>query len=684
MKGAAPLLAFTTMAAQPLAVPDGARLDRRKGLDRAWDRFILDGTLSPSIRDDIAQSWLRTQAAGVIPSLARPKEGMSGSALEALRRRDDALRLVQPLFDEFSDSLAGHVIAYFDAQGTMLAIHGDPDVIARLAEDIHFGPGSNWSEASAGTNGPGTALFARKPVEVFASEHLVQAWQAWSCAAAPFMVPGDAAPAGVIDVTGPWEVQSRQALTMARAVARTVEERLRASVSLRDEVIRHALRAARDACEALVAVDTKGRVLGMNDAATRRHLLEHGALPGGMQEVLFRLFAPGGMGTQEVSVRGAQGPAFTAAPVHYDGSAVGAILRVPLVGRPRASPPTQAQAHEPVPQARYDFGTIIGQSPAITAAVELARVASHSDLPVVLLGESGTGKELFAHSIHAASRRAQGPFVVVNCGSIPAELIEAELFGYEAGAFTGARKGGAAGRFEDAIGGTIFLDEVSDLPAHAQVALLRVLQEKEVVRIGASRPLPVDVRVLAATNRPLDAETQTGRFRLDLYFRLSVLRIAIPSLRERGDDLRELAERFLREAEAEVGRSGLALAPCALDVLYAHRWPGNVRELKNVILRAATMAASPRIGAGDLSLDFADGIPTPAQPMSLPASAPAPAPSAATLKEVVLTSEKSRVIEVLGMTGWNVARSAQQLGVSRMTMYRLLHKYGLSREGRAP
>src|SRR5512142_486079 len=215
-----------------------------------------------------------------------------------------------------------------------------------------------------------------------------------------------------------------------------------------------------------------------------------------------------------------------------------------------------ARPHRP---ARYDFSRILGGSPAIQRAADLARTAARNTLPVVLYGESGTGKELFAQAIHCASDRRGQRFVPVNCGSIPAQLVEAELFGYESGTFTGARRDGNPGRFEDADGGTLFLDEVTELPLAAQTALLRVLQEREVVRLGGSVPRPVDVRVVAATNRPLEEELRAGRFRSDLYYRLNVLWIPVPALRERGDDVLVLARAFLEEADVE--RRGLTLTP---------------------------------------------------------------------------------------------------------------------------
>ena len=324
--------------------------------------------------------------------------------------------------------------------------------------------------------------------------------------------------------------------------------------------------------------------------------------------------------------------------------------------------------------ARYDFGCIVSQSDRFRHVLELGRTAARNDLVVVLSGETGTGKELFAHSIHAASRRHAGPFVVVNCGAIPTHLVESELFGYEAGSFTGARPGGNQGRFEDADGGTLFLDEVSELPLRAQTALLRLLQEKEVVRLGGSVPRRVNVRVVAATNKPLEEEVRAKRFRLDLYYRLNVLSIALPPLRERDDDVLLLAQSFLAEATVDLRRHDLSLAPDALEALRAYRWPGNVRELRNVILRAAATAPEPLITARDLLFDrcfqepVADGL---------------EGEVAGSLRGAVLTSERKRFVEALSSCGWNCARTAQQLGISRTKLYRLLRKYNLSRSAAA-
>jgi transcriptional regulator of acetoin/glycerol metabolism len=661
------------------------RLERRRLVDRAWQLYVQDGVAPSGVSDDISDSWRRAREAYRIdPGIERPARVLSSDALAERCERDEALALASPILRDFAARLAlsGHVLAYFDGDGWMLTIDGDRRVLD-LVEEINFRPGANWSEDTAGTNGPGTALAAGKPLEVFASEHFVAALQPWSCAAAPVMAPGQATPVGLVDITGPWEVQRRQAILVAKAVARAVEERLRAAVTIRDEVVKYAFRAAHDSGDALVAIDARGQVVAANDAATRRRILEAGALPPSIRAALAGALRARAGASGEIHHEPQNGgPAFVSSPVEYEGTRVGAIVRIPASsGAPRSSR-TRAR-----PSTRYDLGRILGRSAPLQRAIDLARTAARNELAVILSGESGTGKELFAQAIHSASGRRGGPFVAVNCGSIPAQLVEAELFGYESGTFTGARREGNAGKFEDADGGTLFLDEVSELPPQAQTALLRVLQEKEVVRLGGSVPRRVDVRIVAATNKPLEEEIAAGRFRRDLHYRLNVLSIAVPPLRDRGDDVALLAHVFLAEAETEVGRRGLTLGEDAVTALGAHRWPGNVRELRNVILRAAAIAPREQISAADLLLEPAPPVAPVAQadagaPVAPVARDRAPGPRAplrGTLRETVLESEREALLAALDACEWNFARAAQQLGISRMTLYRRLHRCGISR-----
>jgi two-component system NtrC family response regulator len=289
------------------------------------------------------------------------------------------------------------------------------------------------------------------------------------------------------------------------------------------------------------------------------------------------------------------------------------------------------------------------------------RKVAVSDAPVLVVGESGTGKELVARAVHRLGSRSKGPFVAINCGAIPENLLESELFGHEKGAFTGAhvqRKG----RIETAHGGTLFLDEIGDLPLPLQVKLLRFLQEHRIERVGGRQEIPVDVRVLAATNADLRLAMRDGRFREDLYYRIGVVVVAIPPLRDRGEDVLVLASAFLQQYAAESRKRAITFSREALAALQGHAWPGNVRELENRVKRAVVMAETPRILPADLELD---GV---------------VAPEGRALREVRADLERETIQRALAKHKGNVTRTAAELGVSRPTLYGLIEKLGIARE----
>jgi transcriptional regulator with PAS, ATPase and Fis domain len=292
--------------------------------------------------------------------------------------------------------------------------------------------------------------------------------------------------------------------------------------------------------------------------------------------------------------------------------------------------------------------------------VELVATVSVSDSTVLITGESGTGKEVVARTIHAASARRYNPMVVVNCGALPEGILESELFGHEAGAFTGARAR-HKGKFEVAEGGTVFLDEIGEVSPKVQVELLRVLEEKVVTRLGGTTPVPVDFRTIAATNRDLQASVKEGTFRDDLYWRLNVVQIHIPPLRERPEDVGVLAEHFLGRFALSMSRKPMRFAPEALAALAAYPWPGNVRELQNAIERAVVVGRGDVVRAEDLPLRVTQ--------------APADGPGPGSLAE----AERAHVLSVLDASGWNITRAARILDVDRATLYSKIRKYDLKK-----
>ncbi len=315
--------------------------------------------------------------------------------------------------------------------------------------------------------------------------------------------------------------------------------------------------------------------------------------------------------------------------------------------------------------AKHSFLQIVGTSAVLERAKALARKVARSDTTVLLEGESGTGKELFAHAIHLESTRALGPFVKVNCAAIPETLFESELFGYKAGAFTGAHRGGKKGKFVLAEKGTIFLDEVSELPLGMQVKLLRVLQEREVEPVGAEEPEPIDVRIVAATNKDLEALVHEGAFRQDLYYRLNVLRLEIPALRDRTEDIPLLADTLLRSLEKETGIPVDGIDPEVEALLRTYAWPGNVRELRNVLEQALYVKTGRAIRRSDL-------------PPAVSGEPAGDADEACTLKVHLRRTEQAAIRQALRETKGDKLAAAARLGISKSSLYAKIEQYGIS------
>jgi transcriptional regulator of acetoin/glycerol metabolism len=646
----------------------------RRELDAAWHSFVLDGRVSHSVKPEILRSWERSAAKlRVDPALRVCPPGLTADELAERARADEAFRIASELIIEFGERLApdGHILTYFDGDGVMLSAHGDAHRRDLLAQ-INFAPGARWTEQAAGTNGVGTALVEGRAVEVFASEHFVVAWQPWTCASVPVRDAGRVV--GVVDITSPWDSRHPSLIVCAGALARAIEARLEAVAWQRTEIIREALRRGDQL--AWLGLDARGKIVATGPASSLSACDAAAVSPSAIAPVVARLRREGAIAGEFEEVLEVDGRSVRVLcrALEHEGRAIGGVLRIasgtPARGRLLARPSHRL----------HGFEDILGSAPVLMHQVALGRTAARNALPVLILGESGTGKELFAQAIHSAGERARGPFVAVNCGAIPQSLLEAELFGYEAGSFTGGRKEGNTGRFEDAEGGTLFLDEVSELPPTAQAALLRVLQEREVTRIGSSTPRRIDVRIIAATNKDLREEIRAGRFRQDLFFRLDVLVLELPALRDRKEDVLAIAEHYLAEAQAELGRSGLGLSPDASAALVAHAWPGNIRELKNVVERTAATAPGPEIAVRDLpaGLRLGDRGQATGKRVGAELAAMGHSPGAPVLPVDPL-EEEAALRNALEASSWIVVRAARALGISRRTMYRKLEKYGITR-----
>jgi PAS domain S-box-containing protein len=304
---------------------------------------------------------------------------------------------------------------------------------------------------------------------------------------------------------------------------------------------------------------------------------------------------------------------------------------------------------------KHSFENMIGTNQKFVEVKNIAKKVAGKDLSVLILGETGTGKEVFANAIHYASNRREGPFIRVNCAAIPSELLESELFGYEEGSFTGARRGGKKGKFELANGGTLFLDEIGDMALNMQAKILRVLQENELEKIGSSETIPINIRVIAATNQNLEKKMQNNTFRADLYYRLNVIQLEIPSLRKRPEDIKDLINCFLDE-QNERYETNVVLEPEALRVLMKYSWPGNIREMQNVIERAYTLVDGNIIKKNSL---------------------PANVPQKGNLDDIIEEVERDTLLRIIKKNNYNCKITAEELGIHRSTLYKKLNRLNI-------
>jgi propionate catabolism operon transcriptional regulator len=506
----------------------------------------------------------------------------------------------------------------------------------------------------------------------------------------PYLTPEEArarvselAAAGAEVVVGPGPVCDLAEAAGLRAVllygADSVVEAIRraadvARLARAEEARRaHAARILDHLDEGVVSVDEEERILSVNPALQR--LLGVGPEVAGRR---LSTVAPGlslarvlGGGTAEldrVQRIGERTLVVNRVPLLARGALRGAVLTCREAGRIlQVERSLRAQARPRAFVARYELASLGGDSPAIRRVRTLAERYARTEATVLVTGESGTGKELVAQGIHRASRRRAQPFVAVNCAAFPEALLEAELFGHEEGAFTGARRGGRAGLIEAAHLGTLFLDEVGDVPLTLQSRLLRVLQERQVLRLGSNEPTPVDVRVIAATHRDLRAEVARGAFREDLYYRLAILPLHIPPLRERPGDVAAIASEFLKRALVRYGAAGAfgRARALALPRLEGHAWPGNVRELENVVERIAVLFA-------DASAGEPDGEALRAVMPEVVEGGSAQGAAAPDLRAARAAGERAAVEEAVRASGGNLAEAARRLGVGRSTLYRKL------------
>lgn len=661
----------------------GSNLDLVK-IKKIWEEFIVNGQLnSPEINPDVAASWKRCYDAGVDPYDGTCRKLIPESeVMELINRHRQMIDVARPFMTNLYRFVkgSGFIVMLTDNEGHILETFGDSHTMFQ-ASDLNFVRGALWTEEEVGTNAIGTALVLQKPIQTSEAEHYCQKHHAWTCSAAPIFDEKENL-LGILDLSGPSEMTHLHSLGMVVAAVEAIQEQMRVQQKNRQLHVanirlKNVIKLMSDG---VITLDGQGFITGINPVAVEiignisdvvgKHINELV-----MDQVVNRLLTNNeSYNDVEVLLETEAGKIYclsTGTPIADDNGKVESAV---IFLRPMQKLQKLVNRYSGA-QASFHFKDIIGTSEEITNTLKLASAAAGGVYNVLLEGESGTGKEVFAQAIHNRGLRRRGPFVAVNCGAIPRELIGSELFGYVEGAFTGARKGGRPGKFELASGGTLFLDEIGDMPLEQQVTLLRVLQDKRIVRIGGDKVIPVDVRIICATNKDLEEEVEKGNFRRDLFYRLNVVSIRIPALRERREDIPLLFSYFKDKIAKEWNVSFKSADYEAMALLKQYDWPGNVRELQNIVERLMSTVENDVITGEQLSsVLHGQNI----NIHSLNSIKPGQTICRQNRKKIKALAEREHIIELLTKHGGNVSQVAREMGVSRNTLYRKMHDYSIT------
>ena len=647
--------------------------DHDRQIMMAWERFLQDGALaSTTVRHLIERSWERCRAAGIDPALVQAAAPLVDAEITALRSRyRDLLEASVPIMAQAREILSesGTIMILTDPQGVILQTEGDPATVD-AARTIHLETGANWHELACGTNAIGTALSVGRPVQVHAAEHFCAGIKPWTCSATVVRDPSHGDVLAVLDVSGLRGSFNRHALALAMAAAGRIEERLLGQeLAVRHRLLEAGLgRLTRIAPSGVLVFDRKGRLIKADTHAGE--LLR--AM--GVTRTLTLDMRLEALSTEDTPPAGEVPlPAWLRPewiePVLEGGRRLGTlvVLPEPRRGSGQRTPHTAATALTSGGD-RGSHGHLIGNSTSFRQALEKARRLAAVDVPVLLQGETGVGKEVFARTIHAGGPRQHGPFVALNCGGLPRDLLASELFGYVEGAFSGARRTGRIGQIEAARGGTLFLDEIGEMPLELQPSLLRVLEDGKVAPLGENRPRQVDFRLVVATNRDLRAEVAAGRFRMDLFYRVSVTAVAIPALRERQEDIPALVEHFSHAVARRHGMPVKRYEPEVLRAFEHYTWPGNVRELRNVVEGLVLLTTGKTVTIADLPSEFAATIAARKPPHG------APGAISVTGLEAV---EREAIMAAIQTSHGNLTQVARDLHIAKSTLYLKIKKFQL-------
>lgn len=685
-----------------------------------WKQFVLHGVTQEDILPPaLMQSWRRCVALGLDPYGEIVPEEKTHPPFTSVSHK--LLSLLRPAMEDLYQFIEGSecVVVFADAEARVIDTVGDRAIQEEI-EHLGLNSGASWSEERQGSNAFALALQESFPIQLDGAMHYRAALHPLYTSAAPVHdLMGQTV--GVLAVVGRHEHSHPHTLGMITAAAQAVSNQLQMQVWLSNanDLLFELKTILQTLPEGILLLRQDGVVSQMNAPAgtmlgltpsrvTGRRLQDVLPLPAVLVQAITRQQSFSDEELVFDTIHGRVTCLCSLKPITSYRPETGLEDIVSsaniMISEPvdadgfvmilRSIERVQKLVHRMTgARARLTFANVVGESPSLREALRLAKLASNSNSTVLLHGETGTGKEIFVQSIHNSSARADGPFVAINCAAIPRELINTELFGYEGGSFTGADRQGRPGKFEQAHGGTLFLDEIGDMPLDLQTTLLRAIETRTIVRIGGHRVIPADVRIIVATHKDLREEAKRGNFRSDLYYRLNVLTINIPSLRERADDLPLLVQHFLQRQSRTLDRS-FTITPEAMAALRQYNWPGNVRELENMLERVTYLMPKATITVEDLPIDIQQTMernqPTGTgdadnhsqtqeghQRLSQQASLTAVYKSGA-LKEHSMNSERQAIVQAWQASNGHVTRAAALLGISRTTMWRKMVKYGLT------
>lgn len=635
-------------------------VDNINDVESAWRNLALSSSIDKFfLRDEIANSWKRCLEQNICPHNSK-NYGIDSNYDQYRSENLNLLSVAEQYMKNLYDMLKGKgfIIILTDANGVILHIVGDRKMYS-AAESLAVFVGCSCSERVLGTTSPGICIEQKIPIQVLMFEHYCQLYHSWCCSAAPIFDKSHNL-IGSIDVTNAiHSAHHPHLLDLVQMTAQSIGLDLSYRMLHGDfnKTYHYVESILNDSPDPLIVLDENDKLSHLNRKASAMLGLSTSSLLGKDMRSFVRNFPNFKNDIQ-------RGSRFSKLEVNTPSGYLLFDARITKIEDVDSNPhgvicSFAASNKQPVYNnvSKYCFDDFIHQSVVVSNLISEAKKMSMTSINVFIEGESGTGKEILAQAIHHHSPRKEGPFVAVNCASMPKDLIQSELFGYEDGAFTGANRKGKIGKFELASGGSIFLDEIGDMPLEAQANLLRVLQEKYIVRLGGLQPVPVDVRVISATNKNLFQEIEAGRFRQDLYFRLAIMSLAVPPLRERGGDLWLLLEFFFRKYKIQMSsENDLTFSEDVRLRLENYGWPGNIRELENAAIYILNKSENgfvtsknipPQIAIADIEHSCAYKI-----------------------KDL----EEDAIVIAMKQCKNNISKAARSLGMSRATLYRKLKK----------